>query len=41
VPIEGTAWETDQMNLKPDELVLFLPVKKPPVVVPVIELTLK
>ena len=41
VPIECTTWETDQMNLKPDELVLFLPVKKPPVVVPVIELTLE
>jgi alpha-L-fucosidase len=41
VPIEGTTWETDQMNLKPDELVLFLPVKKPSVVVPVIELTLE
>jgi alpha-L-fucosidase len=41
VPIEGTPWETDQMALKPDELVLFLPIKKPPVVVPVIELTLK
>lgn len=41
VPIEGTPWETDQMALKPDELVLFLPIKKPPVVVPVIEITLK
>ena len=41
VPIEGSAWETDQMNLKRGELVLFLPVKKPPVVVPVIELTLE
>lgn len=41
VPIEGTAWETDQMNLKPDELVLFLPVKKPQVIIPVIELELK
>ena len=40
VPIEGTPWETDQMDLKPGELVLFLPIDKPSVVVPVIELTL-
>jgi alpha-L-fucosidase len=41
VPIEGSEWETSQLNIKRGELVLFLPVKKPQVVVPVIELTLE
>lgn len=41
VPIEGSEWETSQMSVKPDELILFLPVKKPNVIVPVIELTLE
>jgi alpha-L-fucosidase len=41
VPIDGSEWETSQLNLKRGELVLFLPVKKPAVIVPVIELTLE
>jgi alpha-L-fucosidase len=41
VPIQGSEWETDQLQLKPGELLLFLPVKKPGVVVPVIELSLR
>lgn len=34
-------WEAEQMQVKSDTLVLWLPIKKPNVVVPVIELTLK
>jgi alpha-L-fucosidase len=34
-------WEAGQLGLTPDALVLTLPVKKPDVIVPVIELTLK
>ena len=41
VPIQGSEWETNQLQLKPGELLLFLPVKKPLVVVPVIELWLE
>lgn len=41
VPITGSEWETRQLTLRPDEQLLFLPVKKPDVIVPVIELTLK
>lgn len=41
VPITGSEWETRQMTIQPDAQVLFLPVKKPEVIVPVIELTLK
>jgi alpha-L-fucosidase len=41
VPITGSEWETRQMQIKPTTQLLFLPVKKPDVVVPVIELTLK
>ena len=41
VPIDGSEWETTQLNVKPGELLLFLPVKKPPVLVPVIELSLE
>ena len=41
VPITGSKWETHQMTLQPDTQLLFLPVKKPDVIVPVIELTLK
>lgn len=41
VPITGSEWETRQLTLQPDEQLLFLPVKKPEVIVPVIELTLK
>jgi alpha-L-fucosidase len=40
VPITGSGWETGQLSLRPDEQLLFLPIKKPEVVVPVIELTL-
>lgn len=41
VPITGSTWETHQLTLKPTTQLLFLPVKKPNVVVPVIELALK
>jgi alpha-L-fucosidase len=41
VPITGSEWETRQMTIQPNAQVLFLPVKKPDVIVPVIELTLK
>ena len=41
VPITGSGWEKRQLSLQPDEQLLFLPVKKPDVTVPVIELTLK
>jgi alpha-L-fucosidase len=41
VPITGSEWETRQLTLQLDEQLLFLPVKKPDVIVPVIELTLK
>jgi alpha-L-fucosidase len=41
VPLTGSEWETRQLTLQPDEQLLFLPVKKPDVIVPVIELTLK
>ncbi len=40
VALSGSEWETGQLGLKPGEQLLFLPVKKPDVVVPVIELTL-
>jgi alpha-L-fucosidase len=41
VQMVTSGWELSQFQLKPDTLVLNLPVKKPDVVVPVIELTLK
>jgi alpha-L-fucosidase len=41
VPIEGPKWETDQLRLRPEDLLIWLPVKQPKVVVPVVELTLK
>ncbi len=41
VKLEVPAWDADQLQVKPDELLLWLPVKKPDVVIPVIELTLK
>jgi len=41
VQMYASKWELAQLSLKPDTLVLSLPVKKPDVVVPVIELTLK
>ncbi len=41
VPLTGSEWETRQLSLQPDEQLLFLPVKKPDVIGPVIELTLK
>jgi hypothetical protein len=40
-PLTGSEWETRQLTLQPDEQLLFLPVKKPDVIVPVIELTLR
>jgi alpha-L-fucosidase len=41
VPVTGSEWETRQMTIRPDTQLLFLPVRKPDVIVPVIELTLK
>ena len=41
VPITGSGWEKRQLSLQPDEQLLFLPVKKPDVIVSMIELTLK
>jgi hypothetical protein len=41
VPLTGSEWETRQLTLQLDEQLLYLPVKKPDVIVPVIELTLK
>ena len=41
VQLQLSAWEVGQLGLKTDMLLLTLPVKKPDVVVPVIELTLK
>ena len=41
VPLTGSEWETGSLGQRPGEQLLFLPVKKPEVVVPVIELTLK
>jgi alpha-L-fucosidase len=38
---QSSAWELGQLGLKTETLLLSLPVKKPDVVVPVIELTLK
>jgi alpha-L-fucosidase len=40
VEIEMPEWESNQLQVRPDTLVLSLPVQKPAVVVPVIELTL-
>jgi alpha-L-fucosidase len=40
VEIEMPSWESSQLPVEPDTLVLNLPVQKPDVVVPVIELTL-
>ena len=41
VTLDASAWEHRQVDLPPSALVLSLPVRKPDVVVPVIELTLK
>jgi alpha-L-fucosidase len=41
VQTEPPRWETDQLQFRPDDLLLWLPVKQPEVVVPVVELTLK
>lgn len=41
VPLTGSEWEMRQLTLQPDEQLLFLPIKKADVIVPVIELTLK
>jgi alpha-L-fucosidase len=40
VQIKAPTWEAEQLQLGRDDLLLWLPVKKPEVVVPVIELTL-
>lgn len=41
VQLQTSAWDSSQLGLKADTLLLTLPVKKPEVVVPVIELTLR
>jgi alpha-L-fucosidase len=41
VQLQSSAWELGQLGLKAETLILSLPVKKPDVVVPVIELILK
>jgi alpha-L-fucosidase len=41
VQLQLSGWELGQIGVKTDTLLLSLPVKKPDVVVPVIELTLK
>ena len=41
VEIEITEWEFNQLQVQPETLILTLPIKKPNVIVPVIELTLK
>lgn len=41
VPLGGTQWELGQLKAGDNDLMLVLPVKKPAVTVPVIELTLK
>jgi alpha-L-fucosidase len=40
VALTSSEWETNQLDPHPDEQFLFLPVKRPDVIVPVIELTL-
>lgn len=40
VPLQISEWDSRQMDIAPDVLTLHLPIKKPDVVVPVIELTL-
>jgi alpha-L-fucosidase len=41
VQLQVSAWELGQLGFQEDTLLLSLPVKKPDVVVPVIELTLR
>ncbi|MEZ0396512.1 MAG: alpha-L-fucosidase [Anaerolineales bacterium] len=41
VQIRPPVWEAEQLGLGADDLLLWLPVKQPEVIVPVIELTLK
>jgi len=41
VPLASSAWELEYLTVQPDTQLLFLPVRKPEVVVPVVELTLK
>lgn len=41
VALEANGWELEQIRVGEDELILGLPVRKPDVIVPVIELTLK
>jgi alpha-L-fucosidase len=41
IPLQLSAWELGQLGLSSDTLLLSLPVKKPDVIVPVIELILK
>jgi alpha-L-fucosidase len=40
VGIQMPEWESHHLNPQPDSLILSLPIQKPDVVVPVIELTL-
>jgi alpha-L-fucosidase len=41
VAIDAPAWEIAQLQVRPQDLLLWLPVKQPDVIVPVVELTLK
>jgi alpha-L-fucosidase len=41
VDLQMPAWESNQLNVDSDTLMLHIPIQKPEVVVPVIELTLK
>lgn len=41
VPLTSSAWELEYLTVQPDTQLLFLPVRKPEVIVPVVELTLK
>ncbi len=41
VPLTSSAWELEYLTVQPDTQLLFLPVRKPAVIVPVVELTLK
>ncbi len=41
VPLTSRAWELEYLTTQPDTQLLFLPVRKPAVLVPVVELTLK
>jgi alpha-L-fucosidase len=41
IPLGAPVWESEQLQLTKEDMILWLPVKKPTVIVPVVELTLK